>query len=149
MSHANLRRVEADAMRSQIGDLQSHLASLGSTPRVFRPPYGSSNRGVVEYAYGELGMDVVMWSLDTEDWRTETTAQAIIDRILDETRGGEIILMHDIHSKAVPVTRAIVPALRERGFEFVNVSQMIEDMRAHPDPEPGDTAAPTSATSSD
>ncbi len=132
MTHTNLRHADDERMREEVDGLQTLLGDLGRAPRLFRPPYGSSNRALVEHTFGTRGLEIICWSLDTEDWRRETTPAQMIDTILAETRGGEIILMHDSHAKAVEVTRAVVPALRERGLEFVTVSAMLEDLRAHP-----------------
>jgi len=132
MTHANLRQRDRAQIEEEIDGLETLLEEAGSEgSTLFRPPYGSSNRTVVEEAYGERGMEIVNWSLDTEDWKSDVTADQIIDNILANVQGGDIILMHDIHSKAIPVTRAIVPALRERGFEFVSVSSLLEDLRTH------------------
>jgi peptidoglycan/xylan/chitin deacetylase (PgdA/CDA1 family) len=132
MTHANLRQRDRAQIEQEIDQTEALLEQAGSEgSTLFRPPYGSSNRTVVEEAYGERGMEIVNWSLDTEDWKTDVTADQIIENILANVQGGDIVLMHDIHSKAIPVTRAIVPALRERGFEFVSVSALMEDLRTH------------------
>jgi peptidoglycan/xylan/chitin deacetylase (PgdA/CDA1 family) len=140
-THANLRQAGVAEMRGEVDGLQEHLAALGVWPRVFRPPGGFSNRDVVEHMYGDWDMDIVMWSLDTRDWSSETTVAGMTEQILGEARGGEIILMHDIRGKAIDVTRSVVPALRERGLKFVTVSEMVEDLRAHPEDESAGSGA--------
>lgn len=140
MTHRNLREVSAERMRQEVDGLEEILIAAGAGPsRQFRPPYGNANRALVEHVYGELGMDICLWSIDTNDWRSGTTAQEIIDQILRDARGGDIILMHDIHAKALDVVPVIVPALRERGLQFVTVGALIEDLRTHPD-EPAEGA---------
>jgi peptidoglycan-N-acetylglucosamine deacetylase len=148
MTHARLRRLSRDEIGQEIDGLEALIAEAGGVPsRVFRPPYGisESNRAVVEEAYGERGMEIVLWTGDTEDWRRETTVEQVVDSVLSNVQGGDIILMHDIHSKAVPATRIIVEELRARGFEFVTASEMIEDLR-NPPPEPASPEATVSAS---
>jgi peptidoglycan-N-acetylglucosamine deacetylase len=140
MTHRNLREAGEDRIHSEIDGLEDVLAAAGAGhSHLFRPPYGNANRRVVEHAFGELGMDICMWSIDTNDWRQGTTSEEIIDQITEHAQGGDIILMHDIHTKAVEVVPVIVPRLRERGLEFVTLGDLIADMHAHPE-DTGDEA---------
>jgi peptidoglycan/xylan/chitin deacetylase (PgdA/CDA1 family) len=50
--------------------------------------------------------------------------------VLGKARGGDIILMHDYVSgenQTLGALRLIIPELLERGFEFVTVSELLED----------------------
>lgn len=58
-----------------------------------------------------------------------TDADAVAEQVLAEVRPGSLVVMHCTTS-AAPVTdeavRKIVPALRERGYRFVKVSELMK-----------------------
>jgi peptidoglycan/xylan/chitin deacetylase (PgdA/CDA1 family) len=138
INHRNLREADEEELHREVSGMQERLEEAGIHAHLFRPPYGNAGRRVVNYVYGDLGLEIIMWSIDTEDWRQGSTQQEIIDTILKDARGGSIILMHDRYEKSYEATRAIVPALRERGLEFVTISQMLEDMRTHAEEASGE-----------
>ena len=103
--------------------------TTGTLPAVMRPPYGAHNCTVLDVAY-EIGYPVVLWSLDTLDWRNRNV-NAIMRRVVDNNgniriRDGDIILMHDIHSTTVDAAIRMVDLLLANGFTFVTVSEMLE-----------------------
>lgn len=131
MTHVDLRKADVATIGEEIGGLQQLLETRhGVLPRLFRPPYGRSDRRVVAEVF-KWNMDVIYWSLDTEDWKHDRTAEDIISQIEGKARGGDIILMHDRTEKILQVTEAVIPVLRERGFRFVTISEMLEDLRSH------------------
>jgi peptidoglycan/xylan/chitin deacetylase (PgdA/CDA1 family) len=98
-------------LRDQItrtADLQQQLT--GHRPCFFRPP-GGFRTNVSQAAYG-LGMSVVLWSVDTLDWRQPglTTAAATAAIVARATAvGGQqhpIVLMHS--GKASPEPASVV-----------------------------------------
>lgn len=93
---------------------------------IIRPPEGSYNDSLREYA-DKSGTKIVLWSVDTMDW-AHRTVDNIVETVLSETDGGDIILMHDYISGDSPTPEAleiIIPELLERGFEFVTVSKLL------------------------
>ena len=126
-SHTNLSSITEEKIRDEIlmcADAISSNTGAGST-KLLRPPQGACNSDVKKIA-GQLDYDLVFWTIDTMDW-AHTPTDAIIDKILREASDGDIILMHDYVSgkcSAPEVLRVIIPALIERGFEFVTVSEM-------------------------
>ncbi|MBQ8357168.1 MAG: polysaccharide deacetylase family protein [Clostridia bacterium] len=96
-------------------------------PRYFRPPEGVCNGDVKEIC-GNADMTIVMWSVDTRDW-AHTPISEICNNVRHNTKNGSIILMHDFIGKNSPTPEAlrqIIPMLRELGYEFVTVSQLLE-----------------------
>jgi peptidoglycan/xylan/chitin deacetylase (PgdA/CDA1 family) len=100
-----------------------------------RPPYGAHN-SQVRRVCDEMGYRVILWDVDTNDWRGRSAAQ-IVRTILNEARDGSIILMHDRRHKVdgkmtdtvVPATEQVIDGLRAKGFEFVTVSQLLAQPR--------------------
>jgi peptidoglycan/xylan/chitin deacetylase (PgdA/CDA1 family) len=75
----------------------------------------------------KLDYRIVLWSIDTEDWR-HTPPEEIVSRVIREVKGGDIILMHDYIGKGSPTPAAlkkIIPALIARGYRFVLVSELL------------------------
>lgn len=62
-------------------------------PRWLRSPYGDQNETTLGIAHN-LGLNTVLWSLDTNDWRPSSTSKSIVSQAT-KTNGQDIILMHD------------------------------------------------------
>ncbi len=103
----------------------------GKVSRFYAPPYGERGRnGLI--AANELGYMTVLWTLDTIDWRPESTPEVIAQRILDPKvrfgvkpeKKGAIVLMHPKENtvKALPV---ILERLTAEGFKFISVEKLI------------------------
>ena len=126
--HNHVGKMTAEALQQDIGACSEALERLtGKAPRYFRPPEGVCNRDVKEIC-GELDMTIVMWSVDTRDW-AHTPIPEICRNVRENTGNGSIILMHDFIGKKSPTPKAlrqIIPMLLELGFEFVTVSQLLE-----------------------
>src|SRR5438128_712183 len=61
--------------------------------RYFRPPYGSYNRHTLQVGRA-LGMLMVLWTIDTGDFR-RPGVRAIVKAVLSRASPGAIVLMHD------------------------------------------------------
>ena len=72
-----------------------------------------------------VGMPMILWNIDTLDWKTKDT-QSTIDCVLNTADDGDIILMHDIHSSTVDAALQLIPKLIENGYQLVTVSEMAE-----------------------
>lgn len=96
--------------------------------KLFRPPGGLYNETLCQAAK-EMGYSVVLWSVDTRDW-AHTPAPKICKDICEGAKCGDIILMHDYIGGSSPtpsVLRVIIPKLLEDGYEFVTVSELLEE----------------------
>ena len=84
-----------------------------------RPPYGSYNDTVKQYANAPL----VTWNVDSEDWKSRD-ADTIVAHVLEEARDGRIVLMHDIHTFSVEAAERLIPELMERGYQIVTLREL-------------------------
>lgn len=114
-------RIEIARARTAIGH------ATGMWPALFRPPYGSTDPTVAGLVGGQ-GMPVILWNVDTVDWR-DRVASIVAQRAVSEARPGSIILMHDIYSSTVNAVPAIIKGLWQRGFTLVTVSQLLGSTR--------------------
>jgi peptidoglycan/xylan/chitin deacetylase (PgdA/CDA1 family) len=111
----------------------------GSTPRLFRPPYGSFDATTFR-ELKRLHLLMILWSTDTGDY-TLPGVQTIVQRALAGAHPGAIILMHDAggnREETIAALPAIVRGLRARGLRPVTVPQLLLD-----DPPPPGEPIPT------
>ncbi|MFQ3543283.1 polysaccharide deacetylase family protein [Halobacillus rhizosphaerae] len=73
----------------------------------FAPPSGSFNNSTVQAA-DQLGMETILWTVDTIDWK-QPTQEVLIERVMGKLHNGATILMHPTQ-----VTADSLPALIER-----------------------------------
>ncbi|MFJ2100228.1 polysaccharide deacetylase family protein [Streptomyces anulatus] len=80
-------------------------------------------------ALAPANVTAVQWDVVSGD-AFATDADAVAEQVLDGVRPGSLVVMHCTRS-AAPATEAavrrIVPELRERGYRFVKVSELMED----------------------
>ena len=65
--------------------------------------------------------------MDTLDW-AHTPSDRIVQNVLENVKGGDIILFHDYISGDSPTPealRTIIPALLDEGYHFVTVSELL------------------------
>ena len=128
-NHPQLTKLSADEVKEQITKTNSAVeAACGSVPTVFRPCYGATNDTVNSLAQ----MPVIMWSIDTLDWKTKD-AQKTFDCIKSKADqgklDGKIVLMHSIHEPTADATEMLIPWLKENGYQLVTVSELIKYKR--------------------
>jgi peptidoglycan/xylan/chitin deacetylase (PgdA/CDA1 family) len=127
--HPKLASMPRPAQRDQIVSQAEWLSKLKlPRPRLFRPPYGSFN-GTTFSLLRKERMLVVLWSVDTDDYRQPGTA-TIIRRALHGAKPGAIILMHDAggaRSQTAAALPTIIRRLRRRHYRFVTVPRLMLD----------------------
>lgn len=133
--HKNLTKLTPGEISKQVSGPNELVKSLaGIEIKLFRAPGGNFN-GVTD----EVGMPLIQWSIDTEDWkhkdaankgRSEAEREAqlkkIADRVIKNANKGDIVLMHDIYGFTADLCELIIPGLVEKGFRLVTVSEMYE-----------------------
>ena len=99
--------------------------AVGFRPTLFRPPYGiMASMARISQAEGDA---VLLWSADSNDWR-KPGADAIARHVLSEAHSGGISLMHDgggSRAQSVAALPVIIDTLRERGYRFVTVPELL------------------------
>lgn len=100
-------------------------------PRFFRPPHGVHTPGM-SMAVHRAGMELVNWDVEVKDWR-ETDADRLAANVLQRTRPGSIVLLHDgrdgrLGAERDVILRAlpkIIEGLRARGLAVVRLDQLL------------------------
>lgn len=123
-SHPNLNKLSGSALDFQLNqttELVKELSGNQLTVQLLRPPYGAIDAEVKSASAYPL----IMWNMDTLDWKTRDAAQTI-DHVLNYAEDGDIILMHDIHAETADAAKTIIPKLTELGYQLVTVSELME-----------------------
>lgn len=99
----------------------------GITPNFFRFPGGCHSDNDIKLA-NKFGLTVVDWDLASSDSFNENLS-GIINKVKTQTQNGSIILFHFNGNKNAPKTtealESVIPYLREKGFEFVKLSELL------------------------
>ncbi|MEN3202280.1 MAG: polysaccharide deacetylase family protein [Atribacterota bacterium] len=123
-SHVLTRNCTEEAILEDIAKAEKViLEATGCVPLYFRPPTGLVTQSV-QRACGKLGYSIVLWSVDSEDWKAEDD-DAVITRVLENIRPGAIVLLHPL-PRTVRVLPQILRGLKRRGYEIVPVSALFE-----------------------
>ena len=101
----------------------------GNSPNLFRPVEGQYTDALVNEVIKE-GFKIVMWSWhqDTEDWK-DPGVNNIVTKVLEGTEEGDVILFHDgggNRQQTVKALEKILPELKNRGYKFITISEMIK-----------------------
>jgi peptidoglycan/xylan/chitin deacetylase (PgdA/CDA1 family) len=136
-THQRLDKLDKEEIREELGRTQDAIAEItGEKPRLMRPPQGRTDDEVTAVSK-ELGLSQVLWSATAKDY--STTDSALIEkRILDQAGRDGIILLHDIYDGTVPAVPGIISELKNRGYTFVTVPELLSPAA----PEPGTVYRP-------
>ncbi len=127
-SHPVLSKLSLDEAKKQITDTEDALTKvLGSSSKLMRPPYGA----ITDDIRNSLDLSFIMWDVDSLDWKSKNEA-SILTEIQRQVKNGSIILMHDIHVETVNALPKVIDYLKEQGYEFVTVPEMLHSrLKSH------------------
>ena len=121
--HENLPKLSEAGIETSLSKTNSILRKLsGQSVSLVRPPYGATG-GSVKSALASTGQPSILWSIDTLDWKTKNTHNTV-NVVLTQVKDGDVILMHSIYKQTAEAAEQIVPALKERGYQLVTVSEL-------------------------
>jgi peptidoglycan/xylan/chitin deacetylase (PgdA/CDA1 family) len=122
--HRHVAELSLAENESEIARAEAAIKAAGGvTANLYAPAYGELNRTVL-LAAERQHMRVVMWTIDTIDWRAWHTPAIITERILSRLTPGAIILIHPT-DRTLAALPGILAALRRRGYTAVTVSQLL------------------------
>jgi peptidoglycan/xylan/chitin deacetylase (PgdA/CDA1 family) len=133
--HHVLIYYKMDELEKEINDTGSIIRSVtGRTTKYFRPPKAwltSREKGKIK----EMGYEVVLWSLNSKDWVTFDD-KYVLKYLLRNIQPGDIVLFHDSggvfgteggnREETVKIISQLVPKLRDRGYRFVTVAELLD-----------------------
>ena len=96
----------------------------GITPKYFGPPSGAYNENTVKAAK-DLNTKVIMWSVDTIDWRKDSTKDLIVKRVTSKIHESAIVLMHPT-AETVKALPEIINYLFKNGYKIGTISDILQ-----------------------
>lgn len=123
-THPYMSKLDANSIKNQ---LQSSISAIETITNqkvtLFRPPYGDYNNAVIDGA-NALSLSTIQWTVDSLDWKNLTESE-ISNRVISKTKSGSIILCHNNGLNTYKALPYILSTLKEKGFEFVKISDLI------------------------
>jgi peptidoglycan-N-acetylglucosamine deacetylase len=125
--HRRLTGAADATILAEIDDGRQALEQLGVRPQpLFRPPFGDRPPALAGIAR-RAGVTPVLWDVAPGDPSPQETAADIERDVLRQTHGGSIIVLH-VNGRGIGTVAAVprlVARLRERGFHFVTVAELL------------------------
>ncbi|MEK4423882.1 polysaccharide deacetylase family protein [Solibacillus sp. FSL K6-1523] len=120
-SHPVLTKLSAAEVTKEFESTeQAIFNAIGQYSTVFRPPYGATNDSIKAL----LPITSVNWTIDTLDWK-HRNANSLLPNIQNSLHNNSIILMHDIHQSTADGLEAVLVYLKNEGYEFLTVSEIL------------------------
>jgi peptidoglycan-N-acetylglucosamine deacetylase len=129
-THPSFHKLSNTQMKKELIQAENVIEQLtGESTKYFRPPGGFYNERIINTA-NNLGFTVIMWSwhMDSFDWRYPGVPY-MVKRLLNNASSGDIILFHDFggdRTQTIQTLQQVLPALKERGFTFVTISDLLQ-----------------------
>ena len=123
-NHLNMPRLSTEKMAEEILSVNKKVFNLtGKTPQFFRAPFGDYANNLMT-CIEDLNMIGIQWSIDSLDWKG-LGVKEITERVVPKAKSGDIVLFHNNSDHVLDVLPVILDALRNKGFRFVSLSEMV------------------------
>lgn len=122
-SHARHAKLSFQQNINEIKNAEKVIEKItGKKTELFAPPYGEFSEITVRAAES-LNYKLIMWSIDTIDWK-KPGVDYIINKILNNAANGKIVLMHPTEEtvKALPT---VIDNLQNQGYKITSVSGLL------------------------
>ena len=124
-SHPHLVGLTPAQVRAELEQTQRIIGrTVGSVPRVFRPPYEEASP-VDDRIARSLGLVDIRWNVDAGDSRVGARPRAVVRTAESGLRPGAIVLLHDAHPWTPRVARALIREARRRGLRLATVPELL------------------------
>ncbi len=118
--HASLTSLGDAQVKEQITKTNAIFNEMtGRNLTSLRPSYGNVDKRIRL----QVGLPVVLWSIDTLDWKSRN-ADKVYEAIISEAKDGDIVLMHSLYPSTLEAVRKVLPELYKMGFQVVSVEQL-------------------------
>jgi peptidoglycan/xylan/chitin deacetylase (PgdA/CDA1 family) len=129
-SHKRMLLVSPSFVKSEIEKTDELIRAADYEGLIhFRPPYGKK-LFTLPYYLSQNNRKTITWDIEPESFPEIAKSPDEIARyVLENTRPGSIILLHimyDPERKSMNSVKPIVDGLKEKGFRFVTVSELID-----------------------
>ena len=138
-SHTSILRLSREEIASELARCAATVEHAGCEfselpdGKLCRPPYGRKRPAALR-AVRESGYVPILWSVTCWDWSKRATADTIWRHAVKQTRGGDVILLHDgdgdhgmdvERGGSLVATERIIERFGGEGFEFVTIPELV------------------------
>ena len=119
--HADISKLSDEKNCEELqktSDLVKQITGHGTA--YVRPPFGNWKDSMD----CQVSMIAVKWTIDTLYWQSRNAAE-IVNKVMQQISDHDMILMHDYYATSVDAALQIVDKLKEEGYEFVTVEELI------------------------
>ena len=121
-NHKDLNTLSTEEIQKELGDACAKTEAItGGKVQIMRPPYGNAN----EKVRNAIDMPMIIWDVDSLDWQSKDPDK-IYDEVMTHVKPGSVILMHDIYNTTADGVEKVVPALIDKGYTIVTVSELYQ-----------------------
>ena len=123
-NHVDYSKLSYEQNKSEILKADTIIKEItGITPKYFGPPSGAFNENTIKAA-NDLNYKVILWSVDTIDWRKDSTKDIIIKRVTSKIQNSDIVLMHPT-AETVKALPELINYLFQNGYKIGTISDVI------------------------
>ncbi len=135
-NHKNMSQLSDSEKETELMSVHDKVKALtGYEMFLFRPPYGDYDNAVVSTAK-KCGYYTIQWDVDSLDWKDYGVESILKTVTQNEHLGnGSIILCHNGAKYTAEALDALITALKDSGYTFVPVSELIYRDGYHMDHE--------------
>lgn len=122
-SHPDLTTLSVREIQWQIDTTEATLQKILTdySTQFVRPPYGR----YTEQVQSSIKFPLVLWTIDSSDWM-RIDAETIEATVVNSIQNGDVIVFHDDNKETVKALDHIISQLKSMGFQFVTVSQLLD-----------------------
>ncbi|MDD2971375.1 MAG: polysaccharide deacetylase family protein [Lachnospiraceae bacterium] len=135
-NHKNMSQISDEEKKQELMKVHDKVKNLtGYEMFLFRPPYGDYDNAVIKVAK-DCGYYPIQWDCDSLDWK-DYGVDSIINTVCNHKHlgNGSIILCHNGAKYTAQALDAMITSLKEKGYTFVPLSQLIIREKYHMDHE--------------
>ena len=135
-NHKNMSQISDSEKEKELMSVHDKVKELtGYDMFLFRPPYGDYDSKLIRVAR-KCNYYAIQWDVDSLDWK-DYGAESIIKTVTQNKHlgNGSIILCHNGAKYTAEALDTLITALKDAGYEFVPLSELIYRDRYHMDHE--------------
>ncbi|WP_050614824.1 polysaccharide deacetylase family protein [Bacillus testis] len=126
-THPNMETLSSNLSQKELEETNKVIKAVtGKDCTLFAPPSGAFRQETVAIA-DKLGMDTILWSVDTIDWQ-KPSPSILTQRVLSKLHNGAFILMHPTEPTAKSLD-ILITSIKKRQLEITTVSDALEEER--------------------
>ena len=125
-NHKNMSQISDSEIKEEVMKVHEKVKELtGYDMFLFRPPYGDYDNHVIK-GVRACGYYPIQWDVDSLDWK-DYGVDSIVDTVCNHKHlgNGSIILCHNGAKYTAQALDTLITTLKNKGYEFVPLSQLI------------------------